>query len=88
MYRKMGNLKRVVELEDEVRKLRGELSTVRDELFNRTMLEHIDVQACCSHYTIPIKRAVQMLMDHLGLQIKKTPEKISLEVTNAESLKE
>jgi len=71
----MGNLKRIVELEDEVRKLRGELSAIRDDLYNKTIIEYSGVY---TYNYIPIKTIVQMLMGHLGLQIKKTQEKISL----------
>ena len=86
-----GTRQRVDKLEDDIRRLRGELSTIGDNVYNKTMIEYLQV-GDGTHIgifnNVTVKAVVQMLMKHSGLKIKKTQEKISLEIVNAEPLKD
>ena len=87
----MSLRQRVDELEKEIRTLRGELAAVRDALFKKTMFEYPILHGgyyCGTNDNIPIKVVMQMLMNHLGLKIEKTPEKISLVIANAKPLED
>jgi len=83
----MSLRQRVDELEKEISALRGELATVRDALFKKTMFEYPRLYNgiyYSENDNMPIKIVMQMLMNHLGLKIKKTPEKMSLEIINVQ----
>jgi len=85
----MSLRQRVDELEKEVRTLRGELVAARDALFNRTKITYpriVGPNVVMGVSGIDIKVVMKMLMNHLGLKIKKTPEKISLEIVNVQPL--
>ena len=82
----LGTRQRVDELEEENRNLSGKLATVQNDLWKNVIIKY--PQLNYSQYgpdeEIKVRIVIQMLMNHLGLEIEKTPEKISLVIANAQ----
>ena len=92
----MSLKERVETLEERVKKLEAsvkwlsENTSSRRDMYEKTTIQYPKVVSgdeIVRMGDIDVTMVVQMFLEHAGLQIKRTPEKVSLEIANAKPVK-